>query len=118
MALEISEMSRVVDLIDVSGKALELLNQLRKHCKTSNGGGRNKEASLMVRQLGKIDIAIAHIQETVTVRQGYYQRSQVISGHKGKELKLENSNSNMAKGKVKAKGKKAKEDGRQMADGP
>jgi hypothetical protein len=99
-ALEVYEMALKVNLVDVSGQALELLNQFRKHCLTTRGGGKTPLGSLMVRQLGAQDAVLQHVKKRVHTRATYYQRTRMVAGHTGKQLQHmpERTNSNMGKG--------------------
>ena len=71
----------------MSGRALELTNQLRKHTSTGNGGGKS-ENKLMVRQLAVADLSHAHVRSRHHIRATYWQRNRLIGGHKGKEIKF------------------------------
>ena len=76
---EIPEMSATVDLRDLSGAALEALNQRLKRTKTSRGGGGGKNGSsedrLLVRQLAGSRIVSNYLQHKNKVRATFYQRN-------------------------------------------
>ena len=74
---EIPEMSAKVDLRDLSGAALEALNQQLKKTKTSRGGGGGKgdpTGRLLVKQLAGSRIVAAWLQYKIKVRASFYQR--------------------------------------------
>ena len=86
MSHEIPDMSKHVELIDVSGHALELTNQGRKKVTTTKGGGRG-EGSLMVKQLATADVCVDHVRtKKYCTREASYQRNRSIGGHNGKTI--------------------------------
>jgi hypothetical protein len=70
----VPEMTLKVDLPDVSGSALEALNQLLKRTNTSRGGGADPVARLLVMQLAGARIVSAWLQHRQRARAAFYSR--------------------------------------------
>jgi hypothetical protein len=86
---DIPAMCERAELIDMSGQALELLNQVRKHTNTSRGGGsggKGANSHLLVHQLAVADLCQTYVRSKYNLRASYYQQERLIGGHKGKQI--------------------------------